>query len=182
MPRYFHLLDDAELADTLWAFDLLLKHRQRLMEHWYSLYVLHFGAERTLAKDEFDELLTASLDRELKALRDLDMLAFSRAVDELGGELVRRGVGFAEVVVWTHLFEESCQDVLQADALTSLRHATVRTLLTLDKLSHVRMIVPIRAAREAGRPSRRGGRGRNRRRNLAEADRATSAHARQAPW
>lgn len=141
MPRYFHLLDDAELADTLWAFDLLSKHRQRLMEHWYSLYVLHFGAERTLAKDEFDELLTVSLDRELAALRDLDMLAFSRAVDELGGELVRRGVGFAEVVVWTHLFEESCQDVLQADALTSLRHATVRTLLTLDKLSHVRMIV-----------------------------------------
>lgn len=141
MPRYYHLLDDAELADTQWAFDLLVKRRERLLEHWHSLYVLHFGAERSLDKDEFVGLMSASLDQELAALRELDMLAFSRAVDRLGSELVRREVGFAEVVVWTHLFEESCHAVLEAEALTSIRHATVRTLLTLDKLSHVRMII-----------------------------------------
>jgi len=55
-PSYFHLLWDTELDELHPVLVSIQKHRDRVLEHWYQLYVLHFADNRALGKVEFIEL------------------------------------------------------------------------------------------------------------------------------
>ena len=79
--RYFHLLWDTELDDLRPVLESVQKHRNRVLEHWYQLYVLHFDDRRALTKTEFMEIFGSELDATLKDLLDKDMDHFAADVD-----------------------------------------------------------------------------------------------------
>ena len=106
-PRYFHLLWDTELDELRPVLQSVQKHRERVLEHWYQLYVLHFADSRALTKTGFMEIFGIELDAALKDLLDKDMDRFAAEVAGIGGKLAERGVPFSEVIVSMHLFEES---------------------------------------------------------------------------
>ena len=135
-PRYFHLLWDTELDELRPVLQSVQKHRERVLEHWYQLYVLHFADSRALTKTGFMEIFGIELDAALKDLLDKDMDRFAAEVAGIGGKLAERGVPFSEVIVSMHLFEESA-----ATAFPSFPPLMPRTYQLFDKLSHIRMIV-----------------------------------------
>jgi len=49
--------------------DALAGHRREILEHWYQLYLLHFGDERSLAQSEFFEICGLDLDATTETLR-----------------------------------------------------------------------------------------------------------------
>ena len=134
--RYFHLLWDTELDDLRPVLESVQKHRNRVLEHWYQLYVLHFDDRRALTKTEFMEIFGSELDATLKDLLDKDMDHFAADIARIGEQLAERGVPFSELIVSMHLFEESA-----ATAFPSFPPLMPRTYQLFDKLSHVRMIV-----------------------------------------
>jgi transcriptional regulator with PAS, ATPase and Fis domain len=135
-PRYFHLLWDTELDELRPVLQSVQKHRERVLDHWYQLYVLHFADSRALTKTEFTEIFGIELDAALKDLLDKDMDRFAAEIAGIGRQLVERGVPFSELIVSMHLFEESA-----ATAFPSFPPVLPRTYQLFDKLSHIRMIV-----------------------------------------
>jgi transcriptional regulator with PAS, ATPase and Fis domain len=135
-PRYFHLLWDTELDELRPVLESVQKHRNRVLEHWYQLYVLHFADSRTLTKTEFIEIFGSELDATLNDLLDKEMDHFAADITRIGEQLAERGVPFSELIVSIHLFEESA-----ATAFPSFPPLMPRIYQSFDKLSHIRMIV-----------------------------------------
>jgi transcriptional regulator with PAS, ATPase and Fis domain len=135
-PRYFHLLWDTELDELRPVLQSVEKHRERVLEHWHQLYLLHFADSRALTKTEFMQIFGIELDATLKDLLDKDMDRFASDVARIGAQLAERGVPFSELIVSMHLFEESA-----ATAFPSFPPLMPRTYQLFDKLSHIRMIV-----------------------------------------
>ena len=135
-PRYFHLLWDTELDELRPVLESVQKHRNRVLEHWYQLYVLHFADSRAMTKTEFMEIFGGELDATLKDLLDKDMDTFAANIARVGEQLAERGVPFSELIVSMHLFEESA-----ATAFPSFPPLMRRIYQAFDKLSHIRMVV-----------------------------------------
>ena len=139
MSIHFHLISDREIERLEPILRLLKDNRTGVLDYWYELYSIHFGADRTLAKAEFDLLCGADLDGIVDALLARDIIAMARNVRNVGERLVARGVPFAELVASLHLFEEST-GVFFRRKFTVLSKGP-DLLMIFDKLSHVRMII-----------------------------------------
>src|SRR5208337_810142 len=135
-PRYFHLLWDTELDDLRPVLESVQKHRNRVLDHWYQLYVLHFADSRALTKTEFMEIFGGELDATLTNLLDKDMDGFAANIAQIGEQLAERGVPFSELIVSIHLFEESA-----ATAFPSFPPLMPQMYQAFDKLSHIRIVV-----------------------------------------
>ncbi len=133
-PSFFNLLWDYEIEDLQRILNTILSHRDEVLEHWHSLYVLHFGDSRALSKSEFFRFYGADLDATVGHLAKKDISGFTADVRRVGEALAERQVSFAEVIVSMHLFEESATRVFPAGTMP-------RSYLIFDKLSHCRMIV-----------------------------------------
>jgi transcriptional regulator with PAS, ATPase and Fis domain len=135
-PPHFHLLWDYELDALAGILDAILKRKAEVLAHWHELYVLHFGDSRALSEREFMEIFDADLSATIGDLRASDIEKFVADVHRIGEQLAERRVPFAEIIVSTHLFEESATKVFPA-----FPPALAKTYLAFDKLSHCRMIV-----------------------------------------
>jgi len=135
-PRYFHLLWDSELDDLRPVLESVQKNRDRVLEHWYQLYLLHFADVRALGRAEFIEIFGGELDATLKDLLEKDMDRFAADIARIGEQLADRGVPFSELIVSMHLFEESA-----ATTFPVFPPLMPRIYQSFDKLSHIRMIV-----------------------------------------
>ena len=135
-PTYFHLLWDHELDGLAAVLDAVLSHKREVLEHWYQLYVLHFGDLRSLPEHEFMEIFGADLAATIGDLRAKDIDKFIADVRGVGEALAQRRVPFAEIIISMHLFEESATGVFPV-----FPPAMAKTYLAFDKLSHCRMIV-----------------------------------------
>ncbi|MGD0076142.1 MAG: sigma 54-interacting transcriptional regulator, partial [Candidatus Binataceae bacterium] len=133
-PAFFNLVWDYEIEDLQRILNTILSHRDEVLEHWHSLYVLHFGDSRALSKSEFLRFYGADLDATVGHLAKKDIAGFTADVRQVGEALAERQVSFAEVIVSMHLFEESATRVFPAGTMP-------RSYLIFDKLSHCRMIV-----------------------------------------
>ena len=56
-PRHYHLLWDEELDALRPVLSQVSERLGEVVEHWYQLYVLHFGDKRALSEPEFEVLL-----------------------------------------------------------------------------------------------------------------------------
>jgi transcriptional regulator with PAS, ATPase and Fis domain len=130
------LLWDWELDELHGAFESIQRHRDEVLEHWYSLYLLHFADSRALSRTEFMEIFGSELDATLGDLIDKDLDRFAADVRRIGELLAERNVPFSELIVSMHLFEESA-----ATAFPLSPPLTTRAYRSFDKLSHIRMIV-----------------------------------------
>ena len=135
-PRYFHLLWEEELDDLRPVLESIRKNRDRVLDYWYQLYLLHFADSRALGRVEFVEIFGGELDATLTDLLDKDMDRFAVDIARVGEQLAERGVPFSELVVSMHLFEESA-----ATAFPSFPPLMPRIYQSFDKLSHIRIIV-----------------------------------------
>lgn len=135
-PRYFHLLWEEELDDLRSVLESVQKNRDRVLDHWYQLYVLHFADTRALSRVEFVEIFGNELDATLRDLLDKDMDRFAADIARIGELLAERGVPFSELIVSMHLFEESAATVFPV-----FPPLMPRIYQSFDKLSHIRMIV-----------------------------------------
>jgi two-component system, NtrC family, response regulator AtoC len=130
---YYHLLWDHELAELRPIMDALAAHRREVLEHWYQLYLLHFGEERSLAQSEFFEICGLDLDATTETLRAGTFEQFVIRMRRIGVALAERRVPFAEVVASLHLFEES--------AIANFPSAVDPSMYRVfDKVSHCRII------------------------------------------
>jgi DNA-binding NtrC family response regulator len=132
-PRHYHLLWDEELDALRPVLGLVRERLGEVVEHWYKLYVLHFGDQRSLSEAEFHNLFYNALSRNTKDLLDGDMDRYAIDTIRTGELLCERGVPFAEVVASLHLYEESAYEVFPTPPL--------EIYTAFDKLSHVRMIL-----------------------------------------
>ena len=107
-----------------------------VVEHWYQLYVLHFGDKRALSEPEFREFFYNALSRNTKDLLDGDMDRYAIDTIRTGEMLCERNVPFAEIVASLHLYEESAYTVFPKNPAPPLEIYTA-----FDKLSHIRMIL-----------------------------------------
>ena len=135
-PRHYHLLWDEELEALKPVLSLVLEHLGEVIEHWYQLYVLHFGDTRSLSEPEFRDLFYNALSRNTKDLLAGDMDRYAINTIRTGELLCERNVPFAEIVASLHLYEESAYTAFPKDPPPPLEIYT-----TFDKLSHVRMIL-----------------------------------------
>jgi len=133
-PVFFNLVWDHEIEDLHQILKTILIHRDLVLEHWHSLYVLHFGDRRTLSKSEFLRLYGADLEASIGHLVNRDVASFAADVRRVGEALAERQVPFAEVIASMHLFEESATGVFPDGTQPP-------SYLVFDKLSHCRMIV-----------------------------------------
>jgi len=131
---YFNLLSEQDLQDLRPILEAIRERRDELLEGWYSLYLLHFGADRSISRSEFLRIYGADLDAIVANLARKDLAGFTTAMANLGNTLAERRVPFAEVVASMHLFEESTAAVVATDVMSVLYP-------TFDKLSHCRIIV-----------------------------------------
>ena len=130
---YYHLLWDHELADLRPIMDALASHRREILEHWYQLYLLHFGNDRSLAQSEFFEICGLDLDATTETLREGTFEQFVIRMRRIGAALAGRRVPFAEVVASVHLFEES--------AIANFPQGVDPSMYRVfDKISHCRII------------------------------------------
>ncbi|MGC2442666.1 sigma-54 interaction domain-containing protein [Candidatus Binatus sp.] len=135
-PRHYHLLWDEELEALKPVLSSVLEHLGEVIEHWYQLYVLHFGDTRSLSEPEFREIFYNALSRNTKDLLEGDMDRYAINTIRTGELLCERNVPFAEIVASLHLYEESAYTAFPKDSPPPLEIYT-----TFDKLSHVRMIL-----------------------------------------
>lgn len=135
-PRHFHLLWDEELELLGPVLALLHEHLDEVVSHWYQLYALHFGDERSLSETEFRDIFRSGLERNAKDLLGGEMDRYAIDTIRTGELLCERRVPFSEVVVSLHLYEESAYSVFPQDPPPSLEIYTA-----FDKLSHIRMIL-----------------------------------------
>ena len=135
-PRHYHLLWDEELEALRPVLRLVLEHLQEVIDHWYQLYVLHFGDRRSLSEPEFRDIFFNALSRNTKDLLEGDMDRYAINTIRTGELLCERNVPFAEIVASLHLYEESAYTVFPNDPQPPLEIYTA-----FDKLSHIRMIL-----------------------------------------
>jgi two-component system response regulator AtoC len=135
-PPYFHLLWDYELEGLAPVLDAVLRRRDEVLNHWYQLYVVHFGDQRSLSERDFMEVFSTDLAATIGDLRLGDIDRFTADVRRVGEALAERRVPFPEIIVSMHLFEESATRVFPL-----VPPATGKTYLAFDKLSHCRMIL-----------------------------------------
>ncbi len=134
--RYFHLLSAEDLEVLPGILGFILQRRSEIVRHWHSLYLQHFGEERSLSEREFILTFEPALQHNLSALADGDVERYASGAIRLGAVLAERGVPLEEVVVSVHLFEESARNALrQSSAMSDQAEAA------LSKLSHVRSIL-----------------------------------------
>ena len=134
-PRHYHLLWDDEIEMLRPVLTLVLNRLEEVVGHWYQLYALHFGDQRSLSQGEFREIYFNALSRSTVHLIEGDMDRYAISTVRTGEQLCERGVPFAEVVASLHLYEESVYKVLPAPP------PPLEIFSTFDKLSHVRMIL-----------------------------------------
>ncbi len=139
MPLYFHLLSDKEIDRLQVVLRIIRDNREGVLEHWYELYTLHFGHDRTFSEAEFKEFLGSDLDAVTGALLEHDVVALAQGVHRVGERLLERGVPFAEIIASMHLFEESCGVFFRRNLAVLAKGPDI--MLIFDKLSHVRMII-----------------------------------------
>jgi transcriptional regulator with PAS, ATPase and Fis domain len=139
MQRYFHLISDQEIERLAPVVELLQKNRSGVLAHWYELYTLHFGHDRTFSQTEFDQYFGHDLDGVLSALQARDVVALARNVRQVGQSMLERGVPFEEIIASMHLFEESAAIYFRHKLSILAKGPDI--LLVFDKLSHVRMII-----------------------------------------
>ena len=60
-PRHYHLLWDEELEALRPVLGLVMEHLSEVIQHWYRLYVLHFGDQRSLSEAEFRDIFYNAL-------------------------------------------------------------------------------------------------------------------------
>jgi len=135
-PRHFHLLWDDELKQLRPILGLLVERIDEVVKHWYSLYLLHFGDERSLSEREFCDIFHPALTRNTHELIAGEMDRYAADTIVLGELLADRKVPFAEVIASLHLYEESAYAVFPTSPPPKLEIFT-----TFDKLSHIRMIL-----------------------------------------
>jgi DNA-binding NtrC family response regulator len=135
-PRHYHLLWDEELEELRPILKLIYERLKEVVDHWYQLYVLHFGDTRTFSEPEFRDLFYGALSRNTRDLLDGDMDRYALDTIRTGELLCERSVPFAEVVASLHLYEESAYAVFPKDPPPPLEIYTA-----FDKLSHIRMIL-----------------------------------------
>ena len=133
-PRHFHLLWDEELEQLRPILSLVMENLDAVIAHWYRLYTLHFGDQRTLAEREFHEIFYNNLKRNTSDLLEGDMDRYALNTIRTGEMLCERRVPFSEVIASLHLYEESAHTVFPESL-------PVEIYTTFDKLSHVRMIL-----------------------------------------
>jgi DNA-binding NtrC family response regulator len=133
-PRHFHLLWDGELEQLRPILKRVSERLHEVIGHWYQLYLLHFGEQRTLSEREFHEIFYTSLKRNTADLLDGDMDRYALNTVRTGGLLSERRVPFSEVIVSFHLYEESARTVFPEPV-------PIELFTTFDKLSHVRTIL-----------------------------------------
>jgi transcriptional regulator with PAS, ATPase and Fis domain len=155
MQRYFHLISDQEIERLAPILEILQKNREGVLGHWYELYTIHFGHDRTFSQEEFKKYFGSDLDGVTSALLAQDIVALARNVRGVGEAMHERGVPFEEIIASMHLFEESA--ALYFRHKLSILAKGPDILLTFDRLSHVRMIIMAQAyfgANEARRNAR----------------------------
>jgi hypothetical protein len=135
-PRHYHLLWDEELEALRPILRLVLEQLGEVVDHWYKLYVLHFGDRRSLPEPEFRDLFFNALSRNTKDLLEGDMDRYAIDTIRTGELLCERNVPFAEIVASLHLYEESAYSAFPKDPPPPLEIYTA-----FDKLSHIRMIL-----------------------------------------
>ncbi len=135
-PRHYHLLWDEELEALQPILRLVLDRLEEIVEHWYQLYVLHFGDRRSLSELEFRELFYNALSRNTKDLIEGDMNRYAIDTIRTGELLCERNVPCAEIVASLHLYGESAFTAYPKDPPPTLEIYTA-----FDKLSHIRMIL-----------------------------------------
>ena len=135
-PRHYHLLWDEELDALRPVLSQVSERLGEVVEHWYQLYVLHFGDKRALSEPEFREFFYNALSRNTKDLLDGDMDRYAIDTIRTGEMLCERNVPFAEIVASLHLYEESAYTVFPKNPAPPLEIYTA-----FDKLSHIRMIL-----------------------------------------
>ncbi len=133
-PRHFHLLWDEELEQLRPILKRLIERLDEVIGHWYQLYILHFGDQRTLAKREFHEIFYTNLKRNTADLLDGDMDRYALNTIRTGELLCERRVPFSELIASLYLYEESAYTVFPESM-------PVELFTSFDKLSHVRMIL-----------------------------------------
>ena len=135
-PRHYHLLWDEELEALRPVLTLVLERLDQVVEHWYQLYVLHFGDSRSMSESEFHSVFHTALSRNTRHLLTGDMDRYSIDTIRTGELLCERNVPFAEIVASLHLYEESAYTAFPTDPRPPLEIYTA-----FDKLSHIRMIL-----------------------------------------
>ncbi len=110
-PRHFHLLWDEELEALRPILSIVYERLGEVVEHWYQLYALHFGDQRSLSEIEFREIFYNSFLRNTKDLLEGDMDRYAIDTIQTGELLCERNVPFAEIVASLHLYEESAYTV-----------------------------------------------------------------------
>ncbi|MHB8381407.1 MAG: sigma 54-interacting transcriptional regulator [Candidatus Binataceae bacterium] len=134
-PRHYHLLWDEELEALRPVLIQVSERLGEVLEHWYRLYVIHFGDKRSLSETEFREIFHNSLSRSTQDLLDGDMDRYAVDTIRTGEMLCERNVPFAEIVASLHLYEESAYRVFPTP------QPPLDIYTAFDKLSHVRMIL-----------------------------------------
>ena len=135
-PRHFHLLWDEELEALRAVLSRVLEHLSEVVEHWYQLYVIHFGETASLSELEFGDIFFNALSRNTRDLLEGDMDRYAVDTIRTGEILCERNVPFAEVVASLHLYEESAYTTFPKDPPAPLEIYTA-----FDKLSHIRVIL-----------------------------------------
>jgi two-component system, NtrC family, response regulator AtoC len=135
-PRHYHLLWDEELEALKPVLSRVLEHLSEVVEHWYQLYIIHFGESASLAEPEFRDIFLNSLSRNTRDLLEGDMDRYAVDTMRTGELLCERNVPFAEVVASLHLYEESAYTAFPKNPPVPLEIYTA-----FDKLSHIRMIL-----------------------------------------
>jgi transcriptional regulator with PAS, ATPase and Fis domain len=146
-PRHFHLLWDHELEELRPVLTSILEKLDDVVGHWYQLYELHFGDERTLSEAEFRNIFHSALDANTRDLIAGDMDRYAAGTIRTGELLAERKVPFAEVVASLHLYEESAYRAF------SDQRPEIETYATFDKVCHIRMILLATAYFRAEVPS-----------------------------
>ncbi len=134
-PRHFHLLFEDELKTLEPILQAIVEHLDDVIAHWYRLYVLHFGDERSLGEREFHEIFFNALSHNTRELMSGDIDSYTINTIRLGESLAERKMPFAEVVASLHLYEESVHIALPHTK------TSVDLITTFDKLSHIRLIL-----------------------------------------
>src|SRR5579885_1496073 len=134
--RFFHLLTVEDLEVLRELLDGILQRRTEIVRNWHSLYLQHFGEERSLSEREFVLIFESALEHNMSALSDGDIERYAAGAIRLGATLAERGLPLEEVIVSLHLFEESARAALR-QWLTLSDEASA----AFSKLSHVRTIL-----------------------------------------
>jgi transcriptional regulator with PAS, ATPase and Fis domain len=134
-PRHYHLLWDEELEALRPVLAIIAERLGEVVQHWYQLYVLHFGDKRSLSESEFREIFGVALSRDTRRLLAGDMDGYAIDTIQTGELLCERKVPFAEIVASLHLFEESAYGVFPNPP------PPLEIYTAFDKVSHVRMIL-----------------------------------------